>query len=42
MKHHITKYREEGSLYVESWLQLNLLGKAFCFSRRKLLIEGAG
>lgn len=36
MHHYITKYYEDGKKYVESWIQLNLLGMAFCFSRRKI------
>lgn len=35
-KHHITKYRADGKTYVESWLQLNLFGKAYCFSKKKI------
>lgn len=34
MKHHITKYRLEGKQYVESWLQINLFGRCYCFSKR--------
>ena len=36
MKHFITIYGEEGKVYAESWLQINLIGKCFCFSRRKI------
>lgn len=38
LKHHITKYYENGKKYAESWIQLNLLRKSFCFSRRKIEI----
>ncbi len=39
MKHHITKYRNESNeLIVVSWLQLNLFGKCFCFSKKELVI----
>ena len=38
MKHFITIYGEEGKVYAESWLQINLFGKCFCFSRRKIEI----
>lgn len=36
MHHYITKYTENGIKYAESWIQLNLFGRAFCFSRRKI------
>lgn len=36
MHHYITKYMENGKWYAESWIQLNLLGWTFCFSRRKI------
>ena len=36
MKHFITIYGEEGKVYAESWLQINLFGKCFCFSRRRI------
>nr|DAX32930.1 MAG TPA: hypothetical protein [Caudoviricetes sp.] len=37
LHHYITKYWDvdEGALYVEAWLQLNVFGYCFCFSRRK-------
>lgn len=34
MHHYITKYDENGEKYAESWIQLNLLGWAICFSKR--------
>lgn len=34
--HYITKYREGGQYYAESWLQLELFGKVWCFSRKKI------
>lgn len=37
-KHHITKFVEDGKRYAESWLQVNLFNKSFCFSRRKIEI----
>lgn len=39
MKHYITKYQENGKLYVEAWLQINFFGKAFCFSRKRIEIK---
>lgn len=39
IKHYITKYEEDGKIYVESWLQINLFGKTYCFSRKRLEIE---
>lgn len=35
LHHYMTKYGENGKHYAESWLQLNIFGKCFCFSRRK-------
>ena len=37
LHHYITKYWDvdENALYVEAWLQLNIFGYCFCFSRRK-------
>ena len=39
IKHHITKYKENGKRYAESWLQINFIGKCFCFSNRKINID---
>ena len=36
--HYITKYEEHGYQYAEAWLQINLFGKCFCFSKRKIVI----
>lgn len=36
MHHYITKYAEDGKCYAEAWLQINLFGRCFCFSRRKI------
>lgn len=38
MKHYITKYGENGRTYAEAWLQINLLGRCFCFWRKKIEI----
>lgn len=38
IKHYITKYEESGILYAEAWMQLNLFGKCFCFSKKKIII----
>ncbi len=38
MKHHITKYDSDGTKYVESWLQINIFGKCFCFSKRLITL----
>ncbi|CRH18750.1 conserved hypothetical protein [Carnobacterium maltaromaticum] len=34
MKHHITKYESNGAMYAESWLQINMFGKCYCFSKK--------
>lgn len=38
MHHYISKYVENDEKYAESWLQINLFGKSFCFSRKKIKI----
>ena len=38
MHHYITKYTENGIRYAESWIQLNLFGKTFCFWRKRITI----
>ena len=38
MHHYITKYEENGKRYAESWMQINLFGRCFCFSKRKMEI----
>lgn len=38
LHHYITKYEENGKRYAEAWLQITLLGRAFCFCRRKIKI----
>lgn len=38
IKHHITKCGTEGKRYAESWLQLNLFGKCYCFSKKRIEI----
>lgn len=35
VRHYIIKYVENGRLYAESWLQINIFGKTFCFQNRK-------
>ena len=35
MRHHMTFYEEDGVRYVESWLQINLFNKCYCFSKIK-------
>ncbi len=38
MRHYITRYQEDGVLYAEAWLQIDLFGKSFCFWRVKQVI----
>lgn len=40
LHHYITKYTENGKKYAEAWLQLNVFGFSFCFSKRKKELEG--
>lgn len=39
MHHYMTKYQENGTMYVESWIQINLFRICFCFSRKKLALS---
>lgn len=34
-KHFITVYEENSKLYAESWLQLDVFGRSYCFSKNK-------
>lgn len=38
LHHHITKYEKNGELYVEAWIQINVFGRCFCFSKKKIKI----
>lgn len=40
MHHYITKYWENGALYAEAWLQINLFHWCFCFWRVRKMITG--
>ena len=33
MHHYITKYWENGKRYAESWIQINMFGRSYCFSK---------
>lgn len=39
VKHYITKYEEDGKLYAESWIQINIFGRCYCISRKRLEIK---
>ena len=40
MHHYITRYLDEnGKDIVESWLQINIFGLCFCFSKRQKEIK---
>ena len=34
-KHYLTVYEENSKLYAESWLQLDVLDRSYCFSKNK-------
>lgn len=38
IKHYITKYVENETRYAESWIQVNVLGKTFCFSKKRIAL----
>jgi len=37
-RHYLTKYWTDGKHYAESWLQINLFGRCYCFSKRRMEI----
>lgn len=39
--HYITKYEEKGTLYAEAWMQIDIFGKSFCMSKKKIAISTA-
>lgn len=39
INHYITKYEEDGNLKAESWIQIDALGKSFCFSKKSIDIS---
>ena len=39
MHHYITVYTEDGTLYAESWLQINIFGLCFCFWKKRKQIR---
>ena len=39
IKHYITKYEEDGKLYAGSWIQINIFGRCYCISRKRLEIK---
>lgn len=34
-KHYLTVYEENSKLYTESWLQLDVFDRSYCFSKNK-------
>ena len=40
VKHYITKYEEDGKLYAEAWIQINIFGRCYCISRKRTEITG--
>lgn len=42
LHHYITQYREGGKRFAEAWLQIDLFGRCFCFSRRRIEIRATG
>lgn len=38
LRHYMTKYEEDGVLWVESWIQVNAFGRCWCLSRKRLQI----
>ena len=40
LRHYMTKYEEDGALWVESWIQVTVFGRCWCLSRKRLQIGG--
>lgn len=39
MHHYITTYEENGQHWAEAWFQINLFGRCYCFSRRRIRVD---
>ncbi len=39
IKHHITRYEENGTLYMEAWMQINIFNRSFCFWKVRRAIK---
>ena len=39
IKHYLTKYISDGKKFATSWLQLNIFGKCFCFSKKTINLD---
>ena len=37
--HYITKYEEKGRYYAEAWLQIDILAKSFCLSKKRIRLD---
>lgn len=33
--HYMTKYKENGKCYAESWIQVDIFNKCYCFSKKR-------
>lgn len=38
IKHHITKYGEDGARYAEAWVQVDILNRCWCLWRKRVEI----
>lgn len=40
MHHYLTKYKDDkGQIHIVAWLQFNLFGRCYSFSKKKLVIR---
>ncbi len=37
--HYITKYKENGRNYAEAWVQIDIFGKSFCLSKKRIYLD---
>ena len=40
LRHYMTKYEEDGAVWVESWIQVTAFGRCWCLSRKRLQLGG--
>lgn len=39
LHHYITTYKENGRCYAEAWFQIDIFGKSFCLSKKRICLD---
>nr|DAT75411.1 MAG TPA: hypothetical protein [Caudoviricetes sp.] len=39
LHHYITKYKENGRYYAEAWFQIDVFGKSFYLSKKRICLD---